>query len=185
MKRIFIAIKVDAGGELIRMISSLKARLGNEKIRWVDTANIHLTLAFLGDTEEDKIALLTRMLKEKCSGFGSLEFRLAGTGLFKSFRDARVIWAGITQPERLSELNNVIAEGLKQNGFPVEERPFKPHLTLGRIKFLKDPDKLRDALEEYYDAEFQTVNVTCVILYESILMKTGSVYRELVKFPLS
>ncbi|MGB8490666.1 MAG: RNA 2',3'-cyclic phosphodiesterase [Bacteroidales bacterium] len=185
MKRIFIAVRVEAGAGLISMISSLKARLANENIRWIDTANIHLTLAFLGDTEEERIISLTGMLKEKCSGFGDFEFGLGGAGLFKNYRDARVIWAGITGSERLSELNEAIAGGLKENGFPVEVRPFRPHLTIGRLKFLKDPENLRDALEGYGNTEFQTVNVTGVILYESILMRTGSVYRELGKFPLS
>ena len=185
MKRIFIAVRVEAGAELLRMISSLKARLGNENIRWIETSDIHLTLAFLGDTEEERIRSVTLMLKEKCTGFGDFEFRLGGAGLFKNYRDARVIWAGITGSDRLSELNSAIAGGLKENGFATDERPFRPHLTIGRIKFLKDAENLRDALESYSDTEFQTVKVTGVILFESILMRTGSVYRELGKFPLS
>jgi 2'-5' RNA ligase len=68
MKRVFIAVKVDPGGELLRMFSSLKGSLSTENIKWVDHANIHLTLAFLGDTEDESIKTLAGMLKEKCTG---------------------------------------------------------------------------------------------------------------------
>ena len=69
MKRIFIALKVVPGDVLLRMLSSLKSLLGNEKIKWVDPENIHLTLAFLGDTEDERIKVAGIMLKNACSGF--------------------------------------------------------------------------------------------------------------------
>ena len=110
MKRVFIAVKVDPDGELLRMISSLKAVLAVENIRWVDPANIHITLAFLGDTGEDKIKILAGMLKEICSGFHEFDFILAGTGVFKNYRDPRVIWVGIKSPEKLYALEKKISE---------------------------------------------------------------------------
>ena len=184
MKRVFIAIKTEAGGELLRMLSTLKAMLVSEKIKWVDPANIHLTLAFLGDTEEKRIKVLTAMLKEKCTGFNDFEFVLAGAGIFKNYRDPKVIWAGITLSDRLAELNNSIADGLKENGFNVEERPFRPHLTIGRIRSIADTENLKKVLERYRETEFQTVPVREVILFESILMPTGPLYKPLGKFSL-
>jgi 2'-5' RNA ligase len=184
MKRVFIAVKVHAEGDLLRMISSLKASLGTENIKWVDTSNIHLTLAFLGDTEEKRIKILSGMLNEKCTGFNDFEFLLAGTGVFKNYRDPRIIWIGIESAERLLALNTVIAEGLKFAGFKTEEREFKPHLTIGRIKTIKDAENLKTVLERYKDRQIQTVNVGEVILYESILMQTGPLYKPLGKYPL-
>jgi RNA 2',3'-cyclic 3'-phosphodiesterase len=185
MKRVFIAVKVDPEGELLRMISSLKALLGSEQIRWVDPALIHQTLAFLGDTEEKRIKILSNMLMEKCTGFHEFEFMLSGVGVFKNYSDPRVIWAGIKSQENLQMLNELIKEGLKENGFEIEDRLFKPHLTLGRIKSVRDTGNLKAILEKYKDVSFQKVMVKEVILFESILMQTGPLYKPIGKYNLS
>jgi 2'-5' RNA ligase len=184
MKRVFIAVKADPEGELQRMISTLKSVLTAENIRWIDPQNIHITLAFLGDTGEEKIKILAEMLKDKCSGFHEFSFILAGTGVFKNYRDPRVIWAGIKSPEKLYALENKIAEGLKASGLVSEERPFKPHLTIGRIKSLKDTGNLKSILERYKEIELQKVDVRNVILYESILTQTGPIYKPLGNYSL-
>jgi 2'-5' RNA ligase len=184
MKRIFIAVKVEPGAELIRMISTVKALLGAEYIKWVDPANIHITLAFLGDTEEKRIKNLSNMLKESCRGFREFDFLLAGTGVYKNYRDPRVIWVGIKSQEMLSGLYDKIAEGLIDTGFAIEVRQFRPHLTLGRVKSIKDTENLKKVLEKYRDTEFQKVDVKEVFLYESILLQTGPIYKSLGKYHL-
>lgn len=184
MKRVFIAVKVDPDTGLMRMISTLKSALLKENIRWVDPVNIHITMAFLGDTEDEKIKILAGMLKERCSGFAEFDFMLAGAGVFKNYRDPRIIWAGIKSPEKLYALENKISEGLKSTGFVIEEREFKPHLTLGRIKSCKDTGNLKTFLERYKDIEFQKVEVKEVILYESILTLTGPIYKSLGSYSL-
>ncbi len=182
MKRIFIAIKVEPDAALLEMISSLKSLLAAESIKWVDPSSIHLTIAFLGDTDEKRIKILNSMLNYKCPGFNEFEFILAGTGVFKNIRDPRVIWAGIRSSGRLSDLNVVISAGLKETGFNIEERPFKPHLTLGRVKSVKNTENLKFVLDKYSETEFQTVLVKEVILFESILQQTGPVYKPLGDF---
>jgi len=185
MKRLFIAVKAEPEGDLLRMFSSLKALLGNESIKWVDPANIHLTLAFLGDTEEKRIGFLQRMLEEECAGFGAFDFTLEGAGVFKSYRDPRVIWVGIRSPERLTVLYSTITEGLKHIGFELEERQFRPHLTLGRVKSCRDKENLKSVLEKYRDQQFQIIHVNEVSLFESILTRTGPIYKSLGNFSLS
>ncbi len=184
VKRIFIGIKIEPEGTLIRMISSLKSALTNDKIKWVDMVNIHITLAFLGDTEVDRIKDLGMMLKKVCRGFGQISFNLSGTGLFKNIRDPRVIWTGIDNTKELRELNCLVVRGLKDLEFNIENRPFKPHLTIGRIKLIKDKDLLQTTLERYHDMTFQTVKVTEVILFESILRSSGPEYKPLQIFSL-
>jgi RNA 2',3'-cyclic 3'-phosphodiesterase len=185
MKRVFIAVKVDPDDALQRMISTLQSLLAAEKIKWVDPVNIHITLAFLGDTEEKKIEAIAGMLKDKCSGFQEFDFKLAGAGVFKNSRDPRIIWAGITSQDKLCALENRIAEGLKSIGFVIEERQYKPHLTLGRVKSVRDTKNLKNILDRYSGFEFQRVDVKEVILYESILSQTGPIYKSLGNFPLS
>jgi len=185
MKRIFIALKVVPGDVLLRMLSSLKSLLGNEKIKWVDPENIHLTLAFLGDTEDERIKVAGIMLKNACSGFGEFDFILTGTGVFRNYIDPKVIWIGIEESEKLIKLNDTVNTGLKDTGFKVEDRLFRPHLTLGRIRYIKDIDALKTALDRYQKSPVQNVHVEEVILYESILKPTGPVYKSVGKFRLS
>jgi len=184
MQRIFIAIKIEPENNLLRLHTSLKALLGNEKINWVDPANIHLTLAFLGDTEEERIKVASIMLKQRCTGFGEFDFNLTGTGVFKDFRDPRVIWIGIQESGKLVELYTSIKAGLTDTGFKIEERPFRPHITIGRIKFLKNRETLKSFVEKYRDTNIQKVIVKEVILYESILKPGGPVYKPVGIFRL-
>jgi 2'-5' RNA ligase len=184
MKRIFIAVKVDPGQALIRIHASLKSLLGGEKINWTDPANMHLTLAFLGDTEDELIKVVSIMLKKVCTGFGGFRFDLTGAGVFRNYSEPRVIWAGIESNERLSQLHYKITIGLKDAGLRFEERKFSPHLTLGRIKSVSNPEVVRSALERYHDVKIQEVDVKEVILFESILKPTGPVYIPLGRFKL-
>ena len=184
MKRIFIAIKVDAGETLFKVVSSLKSGLINEGIKWTSLNNIHLTLAFLGDTEENMIEMISSKMKERCEGSGKFELIIRGTGVFKNLRDPRVIWIGIEQSEKLTLLNDSIIYGLDESGIKIENRPFKPHLTLGRIKYLNDKLALIKLMDKYHDAKIQRVPVNEVVIYESILRQTGSIYNPITKIRL-
>lgn len=185
MKRIFIALKIAPGEALLRMFSSLRSLPGNEKINWVDPENIHVTLAFLGDTEGERIKAADIAVREKCKGFGEFGFNLTGTGLFRNFRDPKVIWTGIEDCDRLVKLNEIITAGLRDAGFKPESRPFKPHITLGRIKFIKDPHSLESAIERYSGTFFQRVTVNEVIIFESILSPAGPLYKPVSRIRLS
>lgn len=185
MKRIFIAIRTDPEPSFHRMYSSLRSLLGSEKINWVRLENIHLTLVFLGDTEMEMIKAAESVLKQNCTGFGEFRFGLTGVGVFKNFKEPKVIWAGIDNQDRLTELNKLITSGLNEAGFKTEERRFKPHLTIGRIKFIKNAEALKSAITRYQDTFIQEVHVKEVILYESILKPAGPVYMPLGKYSLS
>jgi RNA 2',3'-cyclic 3'-phosphodiesterase len=182
MKRIFIAVKIEPGETFLKMISSVKSQLSGENIKWVDSDNFHITLAFLGDTEEKQISIISKMLKSGCEGTGKFEIVIKGSGIFKNYNDPRVIWAGIEPSETLKRLNDCVVNGLKEAGIRIEERPFKPHLTLGRIKYLNPGNALKDAVDEFAGVELQKVPVSEVIMYESILLKSGPVYKPLDRF---
>jgi 2'-5' RNA ligase len=184
MKRIFIAVKVEAGQALLGMISKLKTGLKSENIKWTSLDNIHITLAFLGDTREEKIDVISAMLLEKCDRFGKFELIIKGLGVFKNLDDPRIIWTGIESSEKLKLLNVFIKNGLRDAGIKIEERPFNPHLTFGRIRNLKDKAILKTSIDKYLTEEFQKVPVKEVILYESILLQTGPVYKPIGKFKL-
>jgi len=184
MKRIFIALKIIPDRKLTDLILTLRAGLMNERISWTNPGNLHITLAFLGDTEERKIEKISTMLAEKCNGFGGFDISLTGTGLFRSIIDPRVIWAGIKESERLRLLNSLIKAGLGDVDVKIEDRDFNPHLTLGRIKSINDKENLKSLFEKSSDEELQLVAISEVILYESILQQTGPVYKPIGKYSL-
>jgi RNA 2',3'-cyclic 3'-phosphodiesterase len=179
MKRIFIGLKVEAGEAILSMISSLKSGLSKSIIKWTNPDNIHITLAFLGDTREKMIKPVSSMLEEKCKGTGQFELILKGLGVFRNFRDPRIIWTGLERSEKLIYLNEIIANGLNGLNIELDDRPFNPHLTIGRIKHLDNAESLKLLTEQYQNSELQKISVSEVILYESILLRTGPVYKAL------
>jgi RNA 2',3'-cyclic 3'-phosphodiesterase len=184
MKRTFVAVNVEPHENLLRLISSFKSVLKDDIIKWTNPGNIHITLTFIGDTEEKKIPGICKTLKDISSGFGEFELSIKGAGVFKSYNDPRIIWTGVEQSEKLNDLNKLINSGLRHEGLRHEERPFKPHITLGRIKQLKQVDRLRNLAEKYAGSEIQKVTVTEVIFFESILLPTGPLYKQIDRFKL-
>ena len=176
MKRTFIAVRAEAGEELREMIIALRSELRNDNIKWVDINNMHITLAFLGETAFDLISPVSMLLKERCSGFGAFNFTIRGLGLFRDFHDPRVIWAGIGASDEFSDLHMIVRQGLISIGIKPDERQFKPHLTLGRINRLKNTGVLKRMIGKHENQIFQTVSVREVVYYESILQPSGPLY---------
>jgi RNA 2',3'-cyclic 3'-phosphodiesterase len=184
MKRIFIAVKIDAGAGLLDMISDMKQTLRDEKIKWTETENFHITIAFLGETVDDKVKAVSRMLKDVSEGSGAFEMLIKGAGVFKSFNDPRVLWTTIEPSEKLTGLYGAVMPGLRNIGIELEERAFRPHLTLGRIKRINDIDRFKILIMKYMNTELQRQHVNEVILYESVLFQSGPVYKPLAKYSL-
>ena len=98
---------------IISVISSMKKGLADERIKWTNPSCIHITLAFLGDTDDDITEAVRKMLNTRCGGSGKFELMLMGSGVFKNFNDPKVIWTGVESSEKLMSLNKMITEGLK------------------------------------------------------------------------
>jgi RNA 2',3'-cyclic 3'-phosphodiesterase len=179
MKRTFIGVRVDAGGELKAAISTLRAGLKNENIKWVDISNMHVTLAFIGSTEEQMIKSVESMLNNDFESFGIINFRLSGIGLFRNFNDPRIIWTAIENSDRLITAHEKVKNGLIELNIKVEDKQFKPHLTIARIKDLKDKENLQKWTQKYVNTQFQDVTISEIVYYESILMPTGPVYKPI------
>lgn len=177
MRRTFIAVKIEAGEKLKEMISDLKEALSNDLIKWVDIRNMHITIAFIGDTSEESVELVSKMLQKWCSGSGEFTFTLSGLGLFKSINSPRVIWTGIENSEKFADLYNNVKKGLDEIGIKTEERAFNPHLTLGRIRMIKEKKILTNLLAKFKSTSFQEVHISEVIFFESTLSQTGPVYN--------
>jgi 2'-5' RNA ligase len=139
---------------------------------------------FLGNTDEEKVDIISSGLKEVCNGFGHFEMVIKGIGLFKNMNHPRVIWAGIEPSGKLELLNLNIVDRLRSLGFNIGDYNFKPHLTLGRIKSIVQKNVLKMLVDKYGTTEIQNLTVENIILYESILLPSGPVYKPIDIFSL-
>lgn len=154
-------------------------------IKWVSPANIHLTLKFLGDTPEDRIDDIEAALMGAATGIGPIRADATGAGAFPNPRRPNVFWAGLTVPDELGILKERIEAALANLGFQREDRPFRPHLTVGRLRRGGHPPKrLMAALEEIKDIFFGTFEINELLLMKSDLEPKGPVYTTLRTIPL-
>jgi len=184
MKRLFLAIDITPGAALTDAFDNVRHTLRMEKINWVRKDQMHLTLAFLGDTEEDIIPDMVAEIETAVTSYPSFKLTLAGLGIFRNIHDPRVIWVGCEAEKELHRIKVDTDKVLSSFGFETEDRPFSPHLTLGRIKFLRQPNHLSQLIGMYKDTVFQSENIRQVVLFESRLTTDGPEYIPVFVFPL-
>ncbi len=176
MKRLFAAIKIHPSASYIRLFNEISSSLRHERIKWTQPENIHLTLKFFGETDETKIPAICLALESALAQSETFTIKIANTGIFGSRYDPKVIWFGIEKQDELENLaRNIFAE-LAKCGWEADRQNFVPHLTIGRIKGLKDKPLFQQIISKYNTVEIQEENVTEIILYESILLREGPMY---------
>lgn len=182
MKRLFIAVKIDFDPTFIHDFRRMKQALSQDKIKWVEEHNVHLTLKFLGETEERKIPAIEEALKHISRT--SFRISLQGVGLFGSRYDPRVIWVGVEPYAEMVDLMKRVHESVVPVGFEPDRQNLVPHLTLGRIKEIRDKTHFQQVVHQSKSLKSAPIGVTEFILFESILKREGPEYRVLKKFPL-
>jgi len=188
--RAFIAVSLPPilQSQLDSTSRQLREMLPGVPIRWVPVKNIHLTLKFLGNFPEQNLGALKERLKAETSRHHSFEFGLGLPGAFPSINRPRVIWVGVTAAEELKELARAIENQAESLGIPNEERPFSPHLTLGRVGRDVSSSEIRliaEALQSLKIEAAGKTRVTEIHLYRSDLNPSGAVYTRLYSASLS
>lgn len=194
MIRAFIAVELDATlrSSIARTQDHLKQSLAKAfpavRLQWVRPESIHLTLKFLGSIEEQQVSEIQQALRSALHGRPPFAVEVGGVGVFPDLRAPRVLWLGLSGPENASadqqDIGQLAAEvdhALGTIGFPPEDRPFSPHLTLARIKdrsrevgkALQDLGLLKPALQ------VGRLEVEAVSLMKSDLKPSGVVYTKL------
>jgi RNA 2',3'-cyclic 3'-phosphodiesterase len=187
--RAFIAINISKEIEqrLKTISSDLQKSLRGAAVRWVPVENIHLTLKFLGDVSVSNLDLLKKVLESEAIGHVPFEFSVGDLGAFPSVRRPRVIWVDVQAPPELLALQRGIDHETDRLGYPREERPFSPHLTLGRVSRNATPDdlhKISEVLSNVKVGYVGTAKVSVVFLYRSDLNPSGAVYTAIHSAPL-
>jgi len=175
--RAFIAIPLPAPCQqaLARLQHRLRPQL--PEVRWTRPESIHLTLAFLGPVPEENLEKITAVMLSVGLAFAPFALTISGVGAFPSWQHPRVVWAGLDGGPQLGALQAALTAGLVPLGYPGEERPYLPHLTLGRCR----SGVLRGAPAFGKPAEESSVlPVDRLILYESRLLAAGATHIPLI-----
>jgi 2'-5' RNA ligase len=185
MKRTFIAIKIPLTNNIAEVYKHSKAVLKNEKIKWVEDWNLHITILFIGETEENDVEEICNVLSTNLKDINSFLLNIIGTGVFKNVYNPRALWFGIKESENLKKLHEIILNSLKSIGFDIQKRNFTPHLTIGRTKFIKDKNNFKKLIESLQEKEIERIKISDVYFYESILTSAGPRYEVIEKFILN
>lgn len=183
MVRTFLAINPSA--EVLERIEDFQRELreSGADVRWVAPTAMHMTVQFLGEVREEEIPGIERGLVESFRDEAAAEVEFHGSGVFPNLRKPRVLWVGLSG-DGLSRISERAETALSPLGFPPEEREFRPHLTLGRLRSMRGWDRLLPLLKANGDRRFGTTRVAEIVLYRSDLRPSGAVYTPLARLPL-
>ena len=185
--RTFIAINLNP--EIKEYLTSLQNILNipETKIKWVEKSNLHLTMKFLGYISLEQAELIKSELKDIASRYSPSPFCIklsSNIGVFPTYKMPRIIWVGIKEGiSELKELYNSIENNLSNKGFPREDKDFSGHITIGRVKFIRDKTNFIQILKRIEVNNFSQ-EVGSIDLMESKLTPNGPIYNIAAKFPL-
>ena len=183
--RLFFAIEL--GDDLLDLLDETTAPLRAEapELAWVGRAKQHLTLKFLGEVDEAAVPKLTAAADRAAARHPPLEMSVREVGAFPNFRRARVVWIGVEQEPRLELLHHDLEQFCEQEGFEVEGRPFRPHITLARVRSALPVERMRALARVARSVRMRaTMPVERITLFESTLAPSGAHYRRLHAAPL-
>jgi 2'-5' RNA ligase len=174
--RLFAGIPIvdDARREIIALLGRL--REGDWPVRWVHDEGLHLTLKFFGEVAPERLDVIEEAVRFAGQGTGLLDLRLDGLGAFPSLVRPRVLWVGIEGPPALELLYDRLERGGEGIGFAPEGVPFRPHVTLGRVRegHRLPTGGLEEAGRSLGAATFLGNRL---VLYESVLTTQGPRYE--------
>jgi 2'-5' RNA ligase len=195
MIRTFLAVELndDLRNRITLVQQDLRQRLGREaskdiRITWVQPSSIHLTIKFLGDTDEQLIEPLREAVERAMTGHEAVRMPIERLGVFPRLQQPRVLWVGPSEQweqgddaKRLTALHRAVEDCCQSLGFSPEGRPLSPHLTLARVK--EGERHVGQALVKSgvmdRPISLGMLTVESIVLMKSELRPTGSVYAKL------
>lgn len=183
MFRGFISADIGAVSEIVLFEDELEKTGADLKL--VEPENVHLTLKFLGETNEEKIDDISRIMENSVKGLKKFKLRLKGAGAFPNLNYPRVVWVGIENPEGLIKIANALEDELQHLGFRKERRAFSPHVTVARVKTGRNKNQLAEMLIKNREKDFGAIDIGCIRLKKSILSSKGPEYYTLKEISLS
>lgn len=180
--RAFVAVPVPALpaiGDALDELGSLRADL-----RTVEAENLHFTLSFLGTVADEARAAISEAIGEAAKGVAAFDLRLRAIGAFPSARRPRVVWAGVEDPKPISALAVRVREALGRRSLPPDDKDFRAHLTLARVRSERGAEEIVSFLRRHGHDELGAIRVHEVVLYRSTLGPKGPTYEALERAAL-
>jgi len=177
--RLFFAIELTDDVQLLLDEAMASLRAEAPELAWLDPEKRHLTLKFLGDVADNSLPGLAAAADRAPAVHGPLEISIRDVGAFPNLRRARVVWIGVEQERRLELLHHDLEIECERAGFEVEGRPFRPHVTLARVRSPLPAERMRSFARVARSVRVQaTVPVERITLFESTLAPSGARYRR-------
>jgi len=181
--RTFIAVKFPLTAELRDVCVELESM--GRPIKPIAQDGIHVTLKFLGDTKQADVPAIGQTIHDVAAGKAAFEAELMGLGAFPNVRRPSVVWAGLAGAEMLSTIASELSKRLQRLGYEAEKRPFRPHLTLARVRNQPPPPELSELIEAFASTTFGSVRIETLVFFQSELRRDGPQYTVLSTSDLS
>ncbi len=185
--RTFFAL--DLAPDVRNRIESARRALGPlpGKINWVSPENLHVTMNFVGTVDDSRIPELCAIAEQTAAAMPCTDIRFTNGPLvcIPPRGYLRMIWSAVTDPSgRMAALYEALRDPIRLFGGKADNRPFRGHVTVARIKTTRRADRIRKTVENLAAKDFGAVRAEHLVLYTSELKKTGPVYAPLVKAKL-
>jgi RNA 2',3'-cyclic 3'-phosphodiesterase len=189
MGRLRTFIGVDIGKTIRDRAVALQEALARESngVKWVEPENLHVTLLFLGEVDEREVPSVCRAVSEQTQKHPAFTMTIEKVGCYPNPRRPRVLWVGVGEgAQQLCALHDGIEPPLLELGcYRREERQYAPHITLGRVKTDRPPDRLAAALTKHAAWRGGEITVSEVLVMSSELTPKGPVYTILSRGKLA
>jgi len=185
--RAFLAIEPPE--DILQAMSHLQEKLKREvsgRIIWTRPEGRHLTLKFFGDVSMEDVEKISAAVQNRVASGLSLNLKIEKLGVFPDTRKPRVLWCDTSgDVSQLSILQKQLDTDFEALGFPKEDRPFRAHITLARMKDPRGMTGLGEAMAKH--GAFAAGEFICreLILFQSQLTPRGAIYTRLAVFPLN
>ena len=184
--RVFCAVELpdDVRARLQEHIARLRKEVPDAAASWSRVENIHLTLKFFGNVALDRIPKISAAATRTTEQFSKFEIDVGNTGVFPRPSRAQVLWIGVNDPTgKLAALQKRLEDQCAAEGFEKEDRAYKPHLTIAR---LRKPEGARQLADTHLNMNFPLIEVSLheLVVFRSELSSKGSKYTSISHHPL-
>ena len=187
--RSFLAVEIPLSNKekILKLINSFNEK-SDSLIKWVSKDNLHITLKFIGELNTDHISTIQKSLTERLSSVPAFDMHINGLGVFPNSRKPRIFWLGFDQNKNLERIVSSIENCAVNLGYEADDKPFSPHLTIGRARRDISSGDLISFTKNFQNHKLEVIpdfKVSHVTLFKSELTREGPLYSQLFRVSLT